>query len=372
MSLGEAREAWFPEPIIADYTAGHRGETPTEWLERSTHPRAQAARRFLNENLQTLPPDHRSVLHKMLHERWHSAFFELVVGRTLQILGGTIEVEPGGKSDMRIDFVAHFPDAAVVVEAVSPVFDSDVGETVKRRSPLLDIIETESPPDVWVMVNSLPDLGLQDSRKPFRRTIRKLLTNAGKVGYSPVSVAEELPEGTVSLTLMKKGPSVSPGRSVGVEPALTSWDNTEQRVRRAVARKRRQGKKAAVPALVAVHATGISSSYEEFDQALFGRDISTMDSNGRLLGNRFEADGMFVEGSGEPTWAAALAFVNVGFLGGPDPILYLHPRFAGQHLPASLLALETRAYDVEAKKLVAREASSMGILNALGFVPRNV
>lgn len=236
---------------------------------------------------------------------------------------------------------------------------------------LLDIVESESPSDVWVMVNSLPNLGPQDSRKPFRRTIRKLLVDAAKVGYSLVNVAEELPEGTVSLTLIKKGPSVSPGRSVGVEPALTSWDNTEQRVRRAVARKRRQGKKATVPALVAVHATGISSSYEEFDQALFGRNVSTMDSNGHLLGNRFEADGIFAEGSGEPTWAAALAFVNVGFLGGPDPILYLHPRFAG-HLPASLLALEKRTYDVEAGRPMVLEASSTDVLNEMEFVSREI
>lgn len=371
MSLGGSQEAWFPEPSISDDSAGSRGEPPTEWLKRSTHPRAQAARRFLNRNLHALPPEYRSVLHRTLHERWHSAFFELVVGRTLQILGATIEVEPGDASDKRIDFVAHFPNGTIVVEAVSPVFDSEVGETIKRRNPLLDIVESESPPDVWVMVNSLPDLGPQDSRKPFRRTIRKLLVDATQVGYSPVDVAGELPEGTVSLTLMKKGPDVPPGRSVGVEPALTSWDNTEQRVRRAVTRKRRQVKEAAVPALVAVHATGISSSYEEFDQALFGRDVSTMDSRGRLLGTRFQADGIFATGSGEPTWAAALAFVNVGFLGGPDPVLYLHPRFKGR-LPDTLLTLEKRTYDVEAGKPIVQGSSRIGALNEMGFVSQQI
>lgn len=350
MNAARNREVWFPEPSLADDSTADRGESTTDWLERSTHPRAKAARRFLNENLRALPPEHQDVLYRMLHERWHSAFFELLVGRTLQVLGATIEVEPGGASDIRIDFAACFPDATVAVEAVSPVFGSEVGETAKRRNPLLDIVESESPPDVWVIVSSLPNLGPQDSRKRFRSTVQKLLADAGDVGSSPVDVAEELPEGTVSLTLVKKGAGVSPGRSVGVEPALTAWDDTEQRVRRAVARKRRQGREAVGPALVAVHATGIASSYEEFDLALFGRDVTTVGPSGRLLGTRFEADGVFAEGSGEPTWAAALAFLNVGFLGGPDPILYLHPRFRGR-LPEVLLTLERRSYDAEAGKI---------------------
>jgi len=162
----------------------------------------------------------------MLHERWHSAFFELIVGRTLQVLGATVEFEPGGASDTRVDFVARFPDATVAVEAVSPVFGSDVGETTKRRNLLLDIVESESPPDVWVMVSSLPDLGPQDSKKLFRSTVRRLLAEAGNVTSSSVNVAEELPEGTLRLRLVKKGAGVPPGGSVGFEPALSTWERS--------------------------------------------------------------------------------------------------------------------------------------------------
>jgi hypothetical protein len=307
----------------------------------------------------------------MLHERWHSAFFELIVGRTLQALGATIEVEPGSASDTRVDFVACFPDTTVAVEAVSPVFGSDVGETAKRRNPLLDIVESESPPEVWVMASSLPDLGPQDSKKRFRSTVRRLLAEAGDVASYPVDVAEELPQGTLRLRLVKKGAGVSPGRSVGVEPALTTWDDTERRVRRAIARKRRQGRQADVPALVAVHATGIASSYEEVDMALFGREVATMGPDGHLLGTRFEADGVFAGGSGEPTWAAALVFLNVGFQGGHDPVLYLHPRFEGR-LPEALQALKRRIYDAEVGAIVTVEPSTTGVLGALRFVSRDV
>ena len=371
MNAGECRTVWFPEPARSDHSAAYRGEPTTDWLKRSTHLRAKAARRFLNENLSALPSEHQDVLYRMLHERWHSAFFELVVGRTLQVLGATIEVEPGGASDTRIDFAACFTDATVAIEAVSPLFNAEVGETVKRRNPLLDIVESESPPDLWVVASSLPDIGPQRSRKRFRSTVRRLIAEAGEVGSTPIDITKELPEGTVSLTLVKKGAGVPPGRSIGIEPVLTTWDDTEQRVRRAVARKRRQGREASVPALVAVHATGIASSYEEVDMALFGREVATMGQDGRLLSTRFEADGVFAGGRGEPTWAAALAFLNVGFTGGPDPILYLHPRFRGR-LPEALLTLERKTYDAEAGKIIMREPSKSRVLDALKFVPKDV
>lgn len=362
---------WFQEPLSADDSSASRGEHTTAWLKRSTHPRAKAVRRFLNDNLVAMPLDHQAVLYTMLHERWHSAFFELIVGRTLQALGATVEIEPGGASDTRVDFEARFPDAAVAVEAVSPVFGSEMGETAKRRNPLLDIVEAESPPDVWVMVSSLPDLGPQDSKKQFRRTIRRMLAGVGKVESSPVDVTEELPEGTIRLTLMKKTAGATPGRSIGTEPVLTTWDDTEERVRRAVSRKRRQGREAVDPALVAIHATGVSSSYEEFDMALFGRTVATMDPSGHLLGTRFETDGVFCKGTGEPTWAALLAFLNVGFLGGPDPILYLHPRFKGR-LPEALLNLERRQYDAGAGAITSIEPRLTNVLNELDFVSRDI
>lgn len=371
MNADGNREVWFPEPSLADDSAAERGEPTTAWLERSTHPRAKAARRFLNENLSALPSEHQVVLYRMLHERWDSAFFELIVGRTLQVLGATIEVEPGGASDTRIDFVARFPDATVAVEAVSPLFNAEVGETVKRRNPLLDFVESLAPPGVWVMVSALPDLGPQDSKKQFRDTVRRLLARVGDVGSAPVDLAEDLPEGTIHLRLVKKGAGVTSGRSIGIEPALTAWDDSESRIRRAVARKRRQGRAASGPTLLAVHATGLSSSYEEFDLALFGREVTTVGPNERLLGTRFEADGAFGRGSGEPTWAAALAFLNVGFLGGPAPILYLHPRFEGR-LPSALLALKRRRYDAEAGAIVTDKPTTTDVLSELRFVSPEV
>jgi len=122
---------------------------------------------------------------------------------------------------------------------------------------------------------------------------------------------------------------------------------------------------------VAVHATGTASSYEEVDTALFGRKVATRGPDGQLLGTTFETDGVFAGGSREPTWTGALMFLNVGFLGGPDPMLYLHPRFEGR-LPEVLEALERRTYDAEVGAIVAEEPSTTGVLGVLRFVSRHV
>jgi hypothetical protein len=344
----------------------------TSWIERSTLPRARATRRFLNENLSVLPTEHQAALYQALHDRWPSAFFELIVARTLQVLGASIEIEPGGAQDIRIDFVARFPESTVSVEAVAPAFNVEIGEQVKQRNPLLDIVESAAPPDLWVLIESLPELGPNDSKKRFRNTIKRLLADAAESGISsPTEFAEELPQGMVRLKVMPKSPNASIGRSIGMEPALTAFDDTEQRVRRAVDRKRRQGRESAEPALLAIHATGMSSSYDEFDQALFGRTFTRLGSNSQVLDTGFDADGKFNKGTGTPTWAGVLAFVRIGLRGGPDPVLYLHPRFEGK-LPDALLNLERRTYNTGAEGIAIHKPLATGILGRVGFVPPDV
>ena len=326
----------------------------------------------MNENISLLPTEHQAALYQALHDRWPSAFFELIVARTLQVLGASIEVEPGGAQDIRIDFVARFPESTVGVEAVAPAFNVEIGEQVQQRNPLLDIVESSARPDLWVLVESLPELGPNDSKKRFRNTIKRLLADAAEADISsPMEFAEGLPEGMVRLKVMSKSPNASIGRSIVSEPALTTFDDTERRVRRKVVRKRPQGRESARPTLLAIHATGMSSSYDEFDQALFGRTFTRIDLDSQVLGTGFDADGIFNKGIGIPTWAGALAFVRIGLRGGPDPVLYLHPRFEGT-LPDALLSLERRAYDTEAKRIVTLKPSATGILEGVGFVPPDV
>jgi len=363
---------WFPEPSQTDDTYSERGEQTTSWLNRSTVARARGGRRFLNENLSNLPTDHQPAMYRALHERWPSAFFEMILARTLQVLGAEIEVEPGGKEEVRIDFVARFPDSTVGVEAVSPVFNADVGETARKRIPLLDIVESLTPAGWRVMVVKVPDLGHSDSRRTFKRTVEGLLDTDPPGSWSETKdLIAELPEGVVHLRLLpRRDPGAPEGPRVVTEPALSAFDNTEQRVRKALkkAQKRRQGRITPHPAILAVHATGISSDFEDFDLALFGREVAAIDTEtGRIVGTNFSADGVFNGGGGDPTWAAVLAFVNVYMGGGPDPVLYLHPRFRGE-LPETLMGIERRSYDPEVGEVRVEPSRSPGFLSKLNFV----
>jgi hypothetical protein len=116
-------------------------------------------------------------------------------------------------------------------------------------------------------------------------------------------------------------------------------DDTSEVVHRAVAGKRRQARGSPQPVLAAIYTAGFGGlEIEKFDIALFGRSVAHMGSSRVTL----DPSGVFGRGSGAPTFAGALAFADLGWGGGPDPVLYLHPRYTG-HLPAPLLRLRRRS-----------------------------
>ena len=122
------------------------------------------------------------------------------------------------------------------------------------------------------------------------------------------------------------------------------------------------------PVILAVHATGISSEFHDFDLALYGREVGFFGTYAhRITKTEFQADGEFNKGSDEPTFAAVLAFVNVNLPGGPDPVLYLHPRYRGQ-LPEALSSIECRSYEAETEVVFAEPSRRAGFLKQLGFV----
>jgi hypothetical protein len=109
----------FPEPTDPDDTWGADEEQPVDWLSRSTLPRARSIRDALNENLSHFEPKHAASLAKKLRSDWKSFYFELLVGRWLQELGGEVEHEPLGSNGRRIDYRASWVDGRACVEAYS-------------------------------------------------------------------------------------------------------------------------------------------------------------------------------------------------------------------------------------------------------------
>ena len=105
----------FPEPVAVDDTWATYRESTVDWLQRSTRPRAQKVRRFLNENIARLPETVQASFFHAIRSRWHSGLSELVVARTIQLLGGVFCVEESNSEGRRPDFKATFGKQDVVI-----------------------------------------------------------------------------------------------------------------------------------------------------------------------------------------------------------------------------------------------------------------
>lgn len=353
---------WFPEPETPDDTCCRRGERTSDWLARSTWNRAVDCRRFLNQNIGKLPIDARGQMYHGLHERWHSAFLELVVARLLQELGASIAVETELTADgKRPDFRAAFPDSTILVEATSPVFDSLVGKQRKDHNPLLDFVEANTPAGWSVGVFELPVIGPNDSQREFKAAVRNMLDVPAPTGESSEVVLERaISSGNIHLVLL---PACTD--RLLCESGLGIIDQSKDWIQKAVRRKRRQVRSARTPVVLAIQASGICSDFEDFDTALFGSRFDHYDRTHTHVACGFKPDGLFAgSGDGDPTYAGVLAFLYVGFNGCVQPVLYRHPRFQGA-FPEGLNQLEQRRLERSPRGIVVESARTDDIMERL-------
>lgn len=362
---------WFSEPTERDDTYANRLESTPSWLARSTRDLAKECRSFLNKNLAALPEECQEGIAKRLKTDMHhrSAFFELVVARTLQALGGEIiSCEPEKPVDgTKIDFMVRFSDHEIGVEATSPLFDREMGGTAKDHAPLIGTVQELVPSGWAVAIGSLPDLGPADSKKAFKSAVKQMLNVPPPLpGEGEREVRRELPEGEIRLTLFSKAAhGLREETKIVWEVPLTTIDDSKRVIRDAVEGKRCQARNVPVPVLVALDAKGIVTRLEDFDMALFGHSVAHMDQFGNQYATSFQADGLFAKGEGKPTISGVLAFTEVGFLRCEEPVLYLHPRFEGT-LPNTLMQLERRTLGADGVHV--EEAQNSGFLESLGFV----
>jgi hypothetical protein len=223
------------------------------------------------------------------------------------------------------------------------------------------------------MVDSLPDLGPSDSKRGFKAAVERLLdTEPPEPAAGLKRVRTRLPEGELRLGILPKRTSGDGGRVIMSEPAVAAWNTSEEKIRKAIKKKRLQGRNVEIPSILAVWANGISTTFEDFDHALYGREVGVLGTETatgaiNVSGSEFHADGVFNKGEGDPTWAAVLAFVNVYLGGGVDPVLYLHPRFQGD-LPETLTSIERRSFDPVAGSVNMVPTRRPGFMKGLSFV----
>src|ERR1051325_6631058 len=246
----EPFNSWLPEPETPDESYADRSEHTLDWLGRCTNLKARECRRFLNENLSQLPANVQNAIRNAAYHRWKSALFELIVARILQELGATIELEQTNSEGRKPDFTAKFPDETIIVEAVSPVFNADAGVTTKNREPLFRIIESNIPEGWGVGVWELPKIGPNDSRKEFEKTVKQMLSISPPVeGTRDIELVAQISTGTIRLHLW---PGKMKSRRLMWEAPITAWDNSKERIRSAVRKKRSQVRSSNNPVLLAI------------------------------------------------------------------------------------------------------------------------
>jgi hypothetical protein len=357
---------WFPEPLLVDDTYQDRAEHTLDWLARSTVPRAKACRRFLNEHIAKLPVLNQSNIVHDLRAKWHSTFVELIVARILQELGASIVIETANPDGRRPDFRAQFPDASVTVEAKAPIFDAATGDELKNRVPLLNYIESKVPAGWRVCVYQLPSIGPADSRKKFERAVQQMLNvPPPDEDDTDRELIAEFAAGIIHLHLF---PTNLNNKRLGWEAPISLVDNSRERIRLAVKRKRRQVRNSRTPVLLAIQASGICSDFEDFDLALFGAGYDRYDEHRRLVETGFMPNGIFSNKSDKaPTFAGVLAFLTVGFNACVGPVLYRHPRFS-ETLPDALLQLEQRSYNESINRIQIEPSKIPDLIERLNLV----
>jgi hypothetical protein len=358
------RSTCFPDPEADDPTDAVEGESRGSWLGRSTSLWATQFRAFYNRNLAALPLPIAERLCSELHvDRSKAKHFELVVGRFLQVLGATeLEYEIEGSEGSRVDWRAHFDDGAISVEATQPLVNAVVGETTRARRAAEAMAIREAPPGWLVWVRHVPAIGPNESLQPLRRLLRDSYRSVPPATPGGMFTIEARLEGErLQITLIGSREPTAPARWGG-GGAVAFRDDTSEVVANAIEGKRRQARGAAKPVLVALCTDGWGiSEVEQFDSALLGR--MGWSESGAF---RFDPVGAFrpVPTGKEPTFAGALIFANLAMVGGPDPILYLHPRFRGT-LPAAITGLRQRYAKNDAIQEV--DGIRAGLLATLGW-----
>lgn len=275
---------------------------------------------------------------------------------------------PIAETNKRPDFIARFPDGIITVEATIPEINQRIKQQTAENEELVRIIETLTPAKWSVQAWRLPRLGPSDSKKDFKRTIQgifaKLPTDPGP-DQEPIEV--ELNYGELMLTLH---PGRKGKRAVKVRGMASGPDDTEQKIRAIVNRKKKQVRKSTTPVFLAV-STSPFGGRDDYDGALFGLTYEQVDHAGVTIASGFNPVGVFgTKRSEPPTIAGVLAFMEVGFSGVSDPVLYLHPRFNGP-LPESLKGLEQRTYQ-EGKGVSEQRATIHNVAAPLGFVATSI
>lgn len=358
-------QKWIKEPSTLDDTWANDGEHTLNWLNRSTLPRAKAMREFLNYNLSKLPIEIAESMFSNLSNRFHSAFFELILGRLLQEVGFNILHEVKFDDGKRPDFLVKSKIGEIAIEATSPVFNSIVGKFYKRKAPLIKIIR-EHTPDSWIVnIQKLPEIGFNDSKRDFKRFIVEEFSKITDYSLEQeVQIEHVFRKGILQLSLLYKPNRIN---QIGFYPAVSYAENSKSRIEHALSEKREQLKNIDIPVILAIQGSNTGTDLDDFDQVLFGHTYEKLNRNRQIVEKGFKANGKLVNNNKHSTYQAVLAFKEVGFTQISIPTLYINTN-ADTKLLDVFDCFHNRYYDAKLNEIVNIPAKRDKYLEKFKFV----
>jgi hypothetical protein len=357
---------YFPEPTSPDESWAGWDETAVEWFTRSTQPRARAVREFLNRSLECFPPKHAKSLAKRLNQDWQSFFFEIVVGRYLQVLGAEVEPEPPGSNGTHVDFRAVFPDGiAVSVECVSKRFNQAAQKTIQGHGKMARMLDDIGPTNWAIEFHKLPDANSPSEFEPYVHAARDWYATLPEPieGGSRPAFAFEADHGRMELEAIPFPHGTMPNH---LGPGVSYRDDSILRLKDALidSHKRKQALGAVPPVLLAIDCPFGGPDAEDFDQALFGMTVDHRGFDWReSVGTSFNPNGLLVTDKEIP-FAGVLAFLKMSMVGAADPVLYLNP-YQRWKLPAALSRHEQRVWT---SRIQTTPATRPAVIESVGFV----
>lgn len=339
-------------------------ETAVDWLSRTTTPRAKALREFLNRSLAYFPLGHAKSVAKRLKHDWQAHFFEIVVGRYLQVLGATVQPEPKGTNGTRVDFRATFPDGVVSVECVSKRFNREAHEQMQRSGKLAGLIDDVGPVGWIVDIHQLPDVSSPEDFAPFLAAAEQWFRTLPRP-------SEDAPRPTFLFDKdsqhieLEAIPAPRMNAPVHIGPSAAFSDDSIERLKDALTdeHKRKQARGAVQPVFLAIDCPFGGPDAEDFDQALLGQTVQHLGLDLRTTGFSFNSNGLLVRDQDIP-FAGVMAFLGMTMTGAAEPVLYLNP-YQRWKLPPAIAGLEQREW---ASRIDVKPASGKASINNIGFV----
>jgi len=357
---------YFPEPKPPDKSPPGWNENPVDYYRRSTTPEAGAVREFLNRTLAHFPERHARSLVGKLRQDWQSFYFEIIVGRYLQVLGATIEPNAPGNNGTDVDYRATFPDGVVVsVECVSKRYNEAAHAEIRRHGNMTRMLDAVGPLNWAISFRKLPKAQSPAEFQPYVDEAAAFYDTLPE----PIEGGPHIPfdwtgeHGRLQLEAIPFPQGTMPNH-IG---AGVSWrDNSIQRLRAALidSHKRKQARGAWPPVFLAVDSPFMGPDAEDFDQALFGQTVDHRGFNpSESVGVSFNPNGILVTDRDIP-FAGVIAFLGMRMTTASDPIIYLNP-YQRWKLPAAFAAHERRVWTSGIERTPATREP---LIDAVGFI----